>query len=88
MCKNYILKALNCSNLYEYTSASGDIETRKEVLEYFKKEGIVSERELSVDNITFTMATTQAFDIIVKAIAKPFDVILMTGPTWNVYIYS
>ncbi|MDO5557413.1 MAG: pyridoxal phosphate-dependent aminotransferase [Clostridia bacterium] len=87
LCKEYMEKCINRKDLYVYTSAKGDNETKGEIIEYFIREGIKSPRGLNIDNITFTMATTQAFDVIIKTIARPYDVVLMTGPTYGLFTF-
>lgn len=87
LCKEYMIECLNQGNLYSYTSAQGDEDTKKEIIEYFKKEGFKRDKEINVNNIAFSMGTTQAFDIIIKAIGKPHDVVLMTGPTYGLFTF-
>lgn len=87
LCKEYMEECLERKDLYSYTSAQGDEATKKEIIEYFKKEGIKRDREININNVAFTMGTTQAFDIIVKTICKPHDVVLMTGPTYGLFTF-
>ncbi len=87
LCKEYMIECLNREDLYCYTSAQGDKESKEEIIEYFKKEGIKGNKEINVKNLAFTMGTTQAFDIIIKTIGKPHDVILMTGPTYGLFTF-
>lgn len=87
MCKEYMLECLNREDLYSYTSAQGDSDTKNEIVEYLKREGFKRNGEITGSNIAFTMGTTQAFDVIIKAICKPYDVILMTGPTYVLFTF-
>lgn len=72
-------------DMSEYPLAAGDEKSRKEVAEYLHKEGFSS--EINEENIIFTISTTQAFAIISKIIARPYDVILMTGPNYGLFTF-
>ena len=71
----------------EYPLAAGDEVARKEIVEYLLKEGFKSPRILNENNIIFTVSSTQAFNIIMKVIARPYDVILMTGPNYGLFTF-
>lgn len=85
--KQKMLDALNNNEMYEYPLAAGDEKSREEVLGYLKKEGIRRNNDLSIDNIIFTISSTHAFNIIMKVIGRPYDVILMTGPNYGLFTF-
>ncbi len=85
LCKEAIIKALEEDNVSEYPTSAGDEEARKMILEYLKQEGFKSSNGLNIDNIIFTVSTTQAFNMIMKVIARPYDVVLMTGPNYGLF---
>lgn len=87
-CKAEIMNYLASDDLSEYPLAAGDEEARKEVLKYLRKEGFKSYRGLDIDNIIFTVSTTQAFNIILNIISRPNDVILMTGPNYGLFTFA
>ena len=43
---------------------------------------------LDIDNIIFTVSSTQAFNIILNIISRPNDVILMTGPNYGLFTFA
>ena len=87
LCKQKMLEAINSDDMSEYPLAAGDEESRREIVKYLEKEGFQSPRQLNEDNIIFTVSTTQAFNIVMKVIAKPFDVVLMTGPNYGLFTF-
>lgn len=87
-----IKKCTKRCDLYEYPLAAGDPIYKKSILEYLKNEGFYNyennlAQPISNDNIIFTMSTTQAFDLIIKTICKPYDVVIMTGPNYGLFTY-
>lgn len=87
LCKEKMLDTINSDDMSEYPLAAGDEDARKEIVGYLEKEGFRSPRKLNEDNIIFTVSTTQAFNIIMKVIARPYDVILMTGPNYGLFTF-
>lgn len=90
LCLKYIKKSFRIHNYSEYPLAAGDPEYRKLIAEYLKSDGYISKKEsdnLKEDNIIFTTSTTQAFNYIVQVIAKPNDVIIMTGPNYGLFSF-
>lgn len=86
-CKDKMIEFLKFDDMHEYPLAAGDETSRKEVLEYLKHEGIKRFDDLSIDNIIFTVSSTQAFNFITKIISRPNDVILMTGPNYGLFTF-
>ena len=86
LCKEELIKAMD-EDLSEYPLAAGDEESREKILGYLEKEGFKSYDGLSKDNIIFTISSTQAFNIIIKIIARPYDVVLMTGPNYGLFTF-
>ena len=87
LCKEKMIDFISFDDMSEYPLAAGDEEARKEIVEYLLKEGFKSPRILNEDNIIFTVSSTQAFNIIMKVIARPYDVILMTGPNYGLFTF-
>lgn len=87
-CKEKMLDLINSEDMSEYPLAAGDEDSRKEIVKYLEKEGFRSPHQLNEDNIIFTVSTTQAFNIIMKIIARPYDVILMTGPNYGLFTFA
>lgn len=87
LCKERMIEAINLDDMSEYPMAAGDEESRKEIVKYLEKEGFKAQYQLDEDNIIFTLSTTQAFNIIMKLIARPYDVILMTGPNYGLFTF-
>lgn len=87
LCKEELLNVINEDALSDYPMAAGDEQSRKIISEYLIKEGFQNDRDITEDNVIFTTSTTQAFNIIMKIIAKPYDVILMTGPNYGLFSF-
>lgn len=87
LCKEALLDAIEQDRLSDYPMAAGDEDSRKVILDYLIKEGFKSPNGLNADNIIFTVSTTQAFNIIMKIIARPYDVVLMTGPNYGLFTF-
>lgn len=85
-CKEKMLETICSDDLSEYPLAAGDEQSREEIVSYLKKEGIKNSN-LNIDNIIFTVSTTQAFNVLMKVIARPYDVILMTGPNYGLFTF-
>lgn len=86
-CKEKMIEVINLDDMSEYPMAAGDEEARKEIVKYLEKEGFKAPYQLDEDNIIFTLSTTQAFNIVMKLIARPYDVILMTGPNYGLFTF-
>ena len=82
LCKEALINVICNDELSDYPMAAGDEESREIILEYLKQEGFKSNNGLSKDNIIFTVSSTHAFNI-----AKPHDVILMTGPNYGLFTF-
>ena len=87
LCKEALLNVICSDELSDYPMAAGDEESREIILEYIKQEGFKSNSGLSKDNIIFTVSSTHAFNIISSIIARPHDVILMTGPNYGLFTF-
>ena len=87
-CKRELLEVIYEDKLSDYPMAAGDEYSRKIIVDYLKKEGFQRDSDLSEDNIIFTLSTTQAFNIIMKIIARPYDVVLMTGPNYGLFTFT
>ena len=87
MCRDEMIKMLSEDTMSDYPMAAGDEEYRRIILDYLKSEGFKRDGDMSIDNIIFTVSTTQAFNIISSIIARPFDVILMTGPNYGLFTF-
>lgn len=75
------------SKLSQYQLAAGDEECRKKIVEELKAEGFNKNRELTVSNLIFTHSTTEAFDFLVKLLARPYDSVIFVGPTYGLFVY-
>ena len=87
LCKEALIDIISNDELSEYPMAAGDEQSRKIILDYLKQEGFKSESGLTEDNIIFTVSSTHAFNIISSIIARPYDVILMTGPNYGLFTF-
>lgn len=88
LCKEMMLDTILSDDMSEYPLAAGDEFSREEIVGYLEKEGFKNPRGLNKDNIIFTVSTTQAFNIVMKVIARPYDVILMTGPNYGLFTFT
>lgn len=87
LCKEALCNAIESDDLSEYPMAAGDEESRIKIAEYLKQEGFKSNNGVSEDNIIFTVSSTHAFNLISNIIARPYDVILMTGPNYGLFTF-
>lgn len=88
-------KSLDSKDMYRYPYTEGDDSIRRLLLDYIEKEGFINnhpysyndidDKGLSVHNITFLPSTSITFNIIVKTISKPGDVLLVTGPNYGLF---
>lgn len=92
---NSMLKNILGKDLYKYPYSEGDDNVRKVLLEYVKQEGIFNDNPyeyddidasgLSIHNLTFTVSTSHAFGLILDVIARPYDVVIMSGPNYGLF---
>ena len=87
LCKEAAIELLEEDDLSDYPMAAGDEISRKAIAEYLKQEGFKSYDGINEDNVIFTVSTTHAFNIISSIIARPYDVILMTGPNYGLFTF-
>ncbi len=87
LCKEAAIELLEEDDLSDYPMAAGDEESRKAIAEYLKQEGFKRKDGITEDNVIFTVSTTHAFNIISSIIARPYDVILMTGPNYGLFTF-
>ena len=87
LCKESLINIICSDELSEYPLAAGEEESRRIILEYLKQEGFKSNGSFSEDNIIFTISTTHAFNIISSVIARPYDIVLMTGPNYGLFTF-
>ena len=97
-----ILKEINKyllgSDLYKYPYSEGDDRVRKILLEYIERLGFtnndaysyddIDEKGLSINNLTLTVSTSHAFNIVLDIIANKHDVILMTAPNYGLFSFK
>lgn len=90
-----IRKTLRRKNLYWYPRSAGGFYAQQKIVDYLTREGFepnpmdLENGEvyggIGVNNIVFTCSTTHAYSLIMDAIAKPGDVILMTAPNYGLF---
>ena len=91
--KKYISKIFKQNILSAYNHSGGNKEHREKLVEYFKNIGISKYNNddkyipLSINNLIFTSSTSHAFSLILRTIARPHDVVLMTGPAYGLFTY-
>lgn len=89
LCKEELIKLILEDKLSDYPMAAGDQYSRKIIAEYLEKEGFQrTSSRITEDNVIFTVSTTQAFNIIMQIIARPHDVVLMTGPNYGLFTFA
>lgn len=90
-----IYNMLSGMELNKYPYSEGDDKVRIELLKYIEQEGFINtepykyddidDKGLSIHNLTFTVSTSHAFGLILDIIARPYDVVLMTGPNYGLF---
>ncbi len=90
-----VRKALRRKNLYWYPRSAGGFYSQQKVVDYLVREGFEPNPMdleggevyggLGVNNIVFSYSTTHAYSLIMDAVAKPGDVILMTAPNYGLF---
>lgn len=90
ICKTFIKDSFKRFDYSEYSLAAGETFYKCHVLEYLKANGFIdkSKKDITEDNLIFTVSTTQAFNFIIKTICKPRDVIIMTGPNYGLFSFA
>lgn len=81
-----ITRELSTFSLSQYPFPAGDISLRKIVCEYLHQEGF--SHHLTPENIIFTLSTTHAFDMILRLLLRPGDVVLFTAPTYGLFAFA
>lgn len=76
--------------LYWYPATVGSFSARQKFVNYLYREGFPKMPQgtydgLSVDNVVFTCSTTHAYTLILNLIARPEDVVLVTGPNYGLF---
>ncbi len=87
LCRKVLQQVLLEDDLSEYPMAAGDEKSREEIVDYLIREGFNENLNLTKNNIIFTVSTTQAFNMIMQIIARPYDVVLMTGPNYGLFTF-
>jgi len=95
--KKKIIEALESDKIHEYPLAAGNDTAREEFVKYLASIGFKNdtpyadsqtvESGLSKENVIFTSASTQAFDLILKVIARKDDIVLMTAPNYGLFSF-
>lgn len=95
--KKKIIEALESNKIHEYPLAAGNETAREEFVKYLASIGFKNDTPyadsqtvvngLSRENVIFTSATTQAFDLILKVIARKDDIVLMTAPNYGLFSF-
>ena len=80
LCIKQMKKALS-KKMHTYPAAAGDEERRECIANYLKKEGFP--KTISYENVLITNSTTNGFFLILKALFRPYDVIIMTAPNYG-----
>lgn len=90
LCKEYIMKGLCSHFLYIYPAQAGERGCRQKVVNYLGREGFQLEPSkgydgLGIDNIVFAYSTTHAYNLVINTIARPEDVVIITGPNYGIF---
>jgi len=77
-------------HVYEYPATTGARDARIDFINYLYREGFSKEKVdgyegISLQNVVFTCSTTHAFNMILDVIARPYDIILITGPNYGIF---
>lgn len=96
--RDALINTILSDNLYKYPYSEGDDKVRYQLLKYVEQEGIfndnpyeysdIDDKGLSIHNLTFTVSTSHAFDLILDVIAREGDVILMTAPNYGLFSFK
>ncbi len=90
LCKKYIIRSLFSRFLYIYPTNIGERKCRQMVVNYLGREGFKIEKAknydgLGIDNIAFSYSTTHAYNLVISTIARPEDVVIITGPNYGIF---
>ncbi len=90
LCREYIIKSLFSRFLYIYPTSVGEPKCRQMIVDYLVREGFKLEKSqnydgIGIDNVTFTYSTTHAYNLIISAIARPEDVVIITAPNYGIF---
>lgn len=83
--KKDILKYLNSNSLYNYPNTIGDENIKNILVKYLDS---ISIKQMTDENIIITASTTHAYSLIMKAIIKPNDVVIIPVPTYGLFAYT
>lgn len=93
-----INKYLKSNDLYKYPYSEGDNKVRKVLLDYVERIGFkndfpyeekdIDDCGLSINNLTMTVSTSHALNILIDIIAREHDVILMTAPNYGLFSFK
>ncbi len=93
--KEAMHRYVDSDNAYSYPYSEGDDHIREILVRYLTQEGIINtdpydfddinEAGLSKYNLTFTVATSNAFQIISDIITEPGDVFIVPGPNYGLF---
>ena len=86
---------IEADNVHRYPYSEGDDKIREILVKYLKQEGIINTEPYKYDdindvglskyNLTFTVATSHAFQLIMDIITRPNDVIIIPGPNYGLF---
>lgn len=90
-----VKKTLRRRNLYWYPRSAGGFYAQQKIVDYLIREGFRAEAMdlaggehyggIGINNVVFACSTTHAYSMIMSAIAKPGDAILMTAPNYGLF---
>lgn len=89
-CIQRIIRTCFSRKLNVYPSTIGSSLARQDLVDYLIREGFPNKdneycNAINVHNVAFADSTTQGFSMIIKTIARPHDVILMTAPNYGIF---
>ena len=86
---------IEADGVHRYPYSEGDDRIREILVNYLKQEGVVNTEPYDFDdindvglskyNLTFTVATSHAFQLIMDIITRPNDVIIVPGPNYGLF---
>ncbi|MEG0995081.1 MAG: aminotransferase class I/II-fold pyridoxal phosphate-dependent enzyme, partial [Bacilli bacterium] len=95
---NSMLKCILGKNMYQYPYSEGSDNVRTALLNYIEQEGFlntqpydyedIDAKGLSINNLTLTVSTSHAFELVLDVIARPYDVVIMTGPNYGLFSFK
>ncbi len=90
-----VKKTLKRKNLYWYPRSAGGFYAQQSIVDYLVREGFRPEKlempdgevygGLGINNVVFACSTTHAYSLIMGAVARPGDVILMSAPNYGLF---